>query len=170
MAHRPTTSNFSDSQEATFRRCIRSSVRDSNLTRGEKEIALAFLNHWFVHRRDGAVYPGRKKLAKRTGASMRAVNYAFCLFRDFGAITAVAYATGNADGERGKATEYTVDTIRLIALCEAPTAVLKAWRQARIHAPAGNTGCKIARLKGAKIAPRNNPCNVLAFPVQGFGS
>ncbi|MFM7858597.1 MAG: hypothetical protein ACKO96_43420, partial [Flammeovirgaceae bacterium] len=57
--------SFRDAQEATFRRLQREKVRKSNLTRTEKEIVLAFLNHWFVHRHKGAVHPGRKKIAKR---------------------------------------------------------------------------------------------------------
>lgn len=156
--------NFRDSKEATFRRYLREAVRESNLTRGEKALTLAFINHWFVHRHKGAVHPGRKKLAKRTGASLRAVNYTFNLLREFKAIEAVAYEGGNEAGAWGKATEYTVDTVRLLALCEASKAELQAWRKAKMQPDPRNTGCKNARSKGAKIAPRNNPCTVIPFP------
>jgi hypothetical protein len=156
--------NFAQSREASFRRETRAMVRKSFLTRTEKEILLAFLNHWFVHRGDGAVHPGRKKLAKRAGASMRAVNYALALLRDFEAIEATAYATGNAEGRRGAATEYTVNIERLTVLCETPAKVLRTVRKG---ANSGISGCKNARFKGAKFAPRNNQCTVVPFRVQG---
>jgi hypothetical protein len=53
-----------------------------------------------VHRHKGGVHPGRKKLAKRSGASLRAVNYTLALLRDFKVIEATAHATGNSAGYR----------------------------------------------------------------------
>lgn len=164
--HPYSVKDFASSQEAGFRRRTRDMVRKSNLTRAEKDILLAFLNHWFVHRHKGPVHPGRKRLAKKAGASIRAVNYTLAMLRDCGVLRPMAYATGNQAGERGKATEYEVDQIKLITLCEVPEALLK---KARKGAKPVNTGCKIARFKGAKSAPRNNQCNVIPFRGQGEG-
>jgi len=157
---------FKDSREAAFRRDTRARVRKSNLSRTEKEILLAFLNHWFVHRSKGGVHPGRKKLAKRAGASVRAVNYTLSMLRDFKVIEATAHATGNSAGHRGCATEYKVDEQRLIALCHIPAEVFKTLRKG---AKPGKSGCKNARFEGAESAPRNNPCNVVPFLKQGGG-
>lgn len=159
--HYPSVKDYASSQEAAFRRRMRAFVRKSNLTRAEKDILLAFLNHWFVHRHKGPVHPGKAKLSKRSGASIRAVKYTLAMLRSFGVIKPVAYATGNADGQRGKATEYELDTVQLISLCEVPAAILK---NARKGAKSGNTGGKNARFKGAENAPRNKPCNVIEFP------
>jgi len=156
--------SFKDSQEARYRRDTRARVRKSGLSRTEKEIFLAFLNHWFVHRHKGGVHPGRKKLAKRAGASVRAVNYTLAMLRDFKVIEATAHATGNSAGYRGCATEYRVDEIRLIALCEIPAEVFKTLRKG---AKPGKSGCKNARFKGAESAPRNSNCVVVPFPKQG---
>lgn len=159
-----TPKEFKDSQEARYRRDKRAWVKKSHLTRTEKDILLAFLNHWFVHRHKGGVHPGRKKLAKRSGASLRAVNYTLALLRDFKVIEATAHATGNSAGYRGCATEYKVDGTRLIALCQVPADALKNIRKG---AKPRISGCKNARFKGAESAPRNNECNVVPFPKQG---
>jgi hypothetical protein len=153
--------DFASSQEAGFRRRTRDMVRKSNLTRAEKDILLAFLNHWFVHRHKGPVHPGKAKLAKRANVSVRSVKYTLALLRDCGVLIPIAYASGNQNGERGKATEYEVDQIKLITLCEVPAALLK---KARKGAKSGISGGKNARFKGAKNAPRNNQCNVIEFP------
>jgi hypothetical protein len=158
--------DFAASQEAGFRRRLRDHVRKSGLTRTEKEIVLAFLNHWFVHRHKGAVHPGKEKIAKRAKASVRSVKYTLSMLRECGVIQAVAYATGNANGERGKATEYTLDTNKLITLCEVPTVIMK---KARKGAKPDITGGKNARFKGAENAPRNRPCTVIPFRIQGEG-
>jgi hypothetical protein len=158
--------DFASSQEAAFRRTTRDTVRRSNLTRTEKEILLAFLNHWFVRRHKGPVHPGRKKLAKKAKASVRAVNYTLSMLRDFGVITAVAYATGNAGGEKGRATEYEVDTSKLLIMCAIPAKALKSIRKG---ANSGISGCKNARLKGAQIAPRNNNGTIIPFRIHGVG-
>jgi hypothetical protein len=162
--------NFKDSREAHFRRDTRGWVRRSNLSRTEKEILLAFLNHWFVHRHDGPVHPGRKRLGGKAKASRRMVNYALAMFREFGVIDAVAHETGNSAEGMGLATEYTVDTTKLIDLCQMPKAALREWRKnAKIGEPRINGVQNCTGSGGAKSAPRNNQCNVIAFPSQRRG-
>ena len=161
-----TAKDYAASQEATLRRTMRDHVRKSALTRTEKEIVLAFLNHWFVHRHKGAVHPGKEKLAKRAKASIRSVKYTLSMLRETGVLKAVAYASGNQNGQRGKATEYELDTVKLITLCEVPAPIMK---NARKGAKSVISGGKNARFKGAKNAPRNNHCTVVPFRVQGEG-
>ena len=168
--HDPAQANFKDSREANFRRDTRGRVRRSNLSRTEKEILLAFLNHWFVHRHDGPVHPGRKRLSGKAKASRRMVNYALAMFREFGALEAVAHETGNSAEGMGLATEYTVDAIKLIDLCQMTQAALQEWRKkARERAAANNGVQKFPASGGAKSAPRNNECNVIPFPSQRIG-
>lgn len=153
---------FRDTQEATFRRVQRENVRKSNLTRTEKEVVLAFLNHWFVHRQKGAVHPGRKKIAKKANASMRIVNYTLSMLREFQVIEAVAFERGNNGEGFGKATEYILDTSKLVGLCQLPRKALVTWRKANQGRNIGVQKC--AASGGAKLAPRNNNCTVIPFP------
>jgi hypothetical protein len=155
--------DYASSQEATFRRRMRDHVRKSALTRAEKDILTAFLNHWFVHRHKGAVHPGKAKLAKKAKVSARSVKYTLSLLRTLKVLKAVAYETGNVSGERGRATEYEVDAAKLVSMCELPPEVMRAVRKG---ANSRNTGGKNAPFKGAKNAPRNKQCNVIPFRVQ----
>lgn len=148
---------FADSQEATFRRKLREQVRNSYLTSAEKAVTTSFLNHWFVHRHKGAVYPGRKRLAKRTGFHVNSVKAVLSLLREFGVIEAVAHLAG----QNGKATEYTVNVERLITLCGVPKLVLKRWRSVK-------RGPKMSGSGGDKKCPPSNDCaNVIPFRIQG---
>ena len=142
---------------------MRDGVRKSNLTRGERDVLLSFLNHWFVHRHKGAVHPGRKKLCKLSGASLPTVKRALMLLRDWEVIVAERHL----EGRHGMATEYTVNEYRLNHLCMAPKAALKAWREAKIHPARTNGGSNEPTSGGVKMNPRNNPCTVIAFRNQG---
>ena len=41
---------FKDSQEAAFRRVVRSQIKRGPFTKGQRDALLAFINHWFQHR------------------------------------------------------------------------------------------------------------------------
>lgn len=154
--------SFRDTQEATFRRVQRDKVRKSNLTRTEKEIALSFLNHWFVHRHKGAVHPGRKRLVKQSKASMRTVNRTLAILRSFGVIRPVAFDKGNCRDGFGKATEYDCDVQRLGVFADVPKGALVEWR--KCYEKRNNGVPKKPTSGGANLAPRNKPCNVILFP------
>jgi hypothetical protein len=156
--------DFASSVEASYRRRLRDTVRKSNLTRAERDVVLAFLNHWFVHRHKGAVHPGRKKLCKLSGASLPTVKRALMLLRDWEVVTAESHL----EGRHGMATEYTVNEARLNYLCSAPKAALKAWREARISPKARNIGGSNEPTLGrVKMNPRNKHCTVIPFRIQG---
>jgi hypothetical protein len=162
-------SNFKDSQEARFRRNCRDAIRRSQLTRTEKEIAICFLNHWFVHRHKGAVHPGRSKIAKRTGASIKTVSRTFALLRDCHVIEATAFLSGM----NGKATEYAVDTRFLFWLHKLDKATFRAFKAARLakekQEASANGGTNVPGSGRVKMSRRNKPSNVIAFPKQGGG-
>lgn len=107
--------SFADSQEAAFRRVIRASVRKGPFTKSEREVVLAFVNHWLNHRNStkGVVHPGRQKLAKKAGVHVNTVKSTLRLLREQGAIIAIAHL----NGLYGNATEYAVDVDALFDLC-----------------------------------------------------
>jgi len=144
--------SFKDTQEAAFRRVIRQAIRRGPFTKSEREVVLAFFNHWFQHRKNtkGVVHPGRKKLAKRAAVSIPTVKRTLAMLRDFGVI----YAKAHLHGLRGNATEYTVCTIALTELC--------AKKKADIALDGGSNDPTQGRVK---MIPRIN--NVIAFPSQG---
>lgn len=155
---RDSQADFRNSPEANFRRLYRDLARKSQLTRSEKEVLLAFLNHWFHHRSKGPVHPGRKKLAKRAKVHINTVKATLSLLRDFGAIE----ATAHLEGLEGNATEYTVDVDRLEALCRTPKAALRKWR-------AIYRGPNLSGSRADKKCPPSNECNVIQFPSQRIG-
>lgn len=106
---------FSSSDEAAFRRRVRSLVRSGPFTKSEREVILAFVNHWFALRvaNHGVVYPGRKKLAKRAKVSVATVKRTLSLLRTYKAIAPTAHLNGLS----GKATEYVVNIPALAFLC-----------------------------------------------------
>ena len=145
--------SFEDSQEAAFRRLVRQSVRKGPFTKGERDVVLAFVNHWMHHRKKagGIVHPGREKLAKRAGVSIRTVASVLDMLRKTGVIEAVAHL----NGLYGNATEYSLSTVHLFELCQA-----KKTAKARNGVQNCTTsGC-------AEIAHRID--NVVMFPSQGL--
>ena len=148
--------NFSDTREAEFRRVLRRTIRKGPFTKSEREVVLAFINHWLQHRNStkGVVHPGRKKLAKRAKVCVRTVAGTFKLLRQHGAIIPMAHL----HGLRGNATEYTVDVIALTELCAKKKADLAV------------SGVQNIPSSGrAKIAHRSSDgsSNVIRFPIQG---
>lgn len=142
---------FKDSQEASFRRVVRDRIRKGPFTKAQRDVTLAFFNHWFQHRNStkGVVHPGRKKLAKRTDVSIRTVASTFEFLRSHGVLIAVDHL----NGLYGNATEYQVSMPHLYDLCGKKKADLSV------------DGVKNCTGAGrAKIAHRIN--NVLTFPSQ----
>ncbi|MEX3315701.1 hypothetical protein [Sulfitobacter sp. PS-8MA] len=146
-------SAFKDSQEAAFRRVIRQTIRRGPFTKSEREVVLAFINHWFQHRKStkGVVHPGRKKLANKAGVSIATVKRTLALLRDYGAIDAVDHL----EGLHGNATEYTVNTVALTDLC--------AKKKSDVRVYGGSNDPTRGRVK---MTHRIN--NVVKFPVQGL--
>ena len=148
-------SDFKKSQEAAHRRFVRSMIRKGPFTKGERDVTLALVNYWF-HHKGGAkdyIHPGRKKLAKKAGVSVRTVASTLALLRDWGAIKAV----GHLNGLHGNATEYVVDEYALLAFCDGV-----AHEQILRLAVNGVQNCTGSGR--AKIAHRIN--NVDSYPNQ----
>ena len=151
--NQPITS-FKDSQEATFRRRIREAIRKGPFTKGQRDALLAFMNHWMHHRKskDGIVHPGRKKIAKQSGVTIKTVSRLFNALRLTGVIT----AEDSLHGLHGNATEYSVNVMRLLHVC----AMSKTdWRRTVGHLSqlAGETKCPTVLSDGY---------NVINFPSQ----
>lgn len=144
---------FKDSQEAAFRRLMRQSIRRGPFTKSEREVVLAFINHWFHHRNStkGVVHPGRKQLARKAGVSIRTVSTVLDILRQEGALV----ATAHLNGLHGNATEYVVNTVALTELCGKKKADLAVYGVQNCT----GTGC-------AKIARRIS--NVVPFLSQGL--
>jgi len=138
------TKTFKDSQSAAFQRLIRSAIRNSTLTRGERDVTLAMINHWF-HHNSGAkdyIHPGRKRIAKKARVSMRTTARTFAMLRAAGVLLPTEYLSGGAN----MATHYQVDIMALTTLCGCD------WVDAFIRGNGTVTNPKIARLRGAKMA------------------
>lgn len=143
--------DFQDSQEAAFRRAIRRTIAKGPFTKSEKAVALAFFNHWFFHRKykDGIVYPGRERIAKKADVSIKTVSNVFSMLRHYGVLIPHAHL----NGLQGNATEYSVNHIALLDLCTKKRADL-----------AYNGEQKVPSCGRAKITHRS--CDVINFPSQ----
>lgn len=149
---------YKDSQEAAFRRVIRGQIRKGPFTKSQRDVTLAFFNHWFFHRTSvkKVVHPGRKKLAKKSGVCIRTVASTLDLLRDHGVII----ATDHLHGLYGNATEYVVDIVALGDLCQKKKSDIRVIGVQNVSGQGS-----------AKIAHRS--CDVLPFPNQkktGSGS
>lgn len=108
-------SDFRKSREASWRRYLRSAVRQSAMTRAQKDVTLGVLNLWLHHRNGpkAVIHPGRERLAKDAKVSVRTVAATLKALRDAG----VLKARKHAHGEGQKPTEYTMNTLALIVHC-----------------------------------------------------
>lgn len=108
--------DFKKSLEASWRRCLRSAVNQSQMTRGQKAVTIAVLNLWMHHRNDkGYIYPGRRRLAKATGLTEKTVSRTLAMLR----AADVLRVRARLRGEGQKPTEYTMATIPLLHFCGA---------------------------------------------------
>ena len=107
--------SFKDSQEAAFRRIIRSAIRSGPFTRAERDVTLAIFGHWFHHKGGpkSYIHPGRAKLAKKAKTTEKTVSRCLGKLRAGGIIS----AEGPLKGNRYKATEYEVDPAALLVFC-----------------------------------------------------
>lgn len=131
MAHRPHNANFSDSQEATFRRFVRGSVRNAPLSRAERDIVMALVNLWLEHRKkaDGVIHPGRKRIARKAKVSIITVARCFAKLREKGALAVVSHGRG----EGQKPTHYRVDYDNLMKVCGHKYLPIRAGQLAQIY-------------------------------------
>jgi hypothetical protein len=108
-------SDFRKSREASWRRYLRSAVRQSAMSRAQKDVTMGVLNLWLHHRNGlkGVIHPGRERLAKGAKVSVRTVASTLKALRDAG----VLKASKHAYGEGQKPTEYTMNTLALIVHC-----------------------------------------------------
>lgn len=109
------TISFKDSQEAALRRFIRSIIKTApDLTKTDRLVTLAVMNHFFHHKsKKEPIHPGRKKIAKAANCSIRMVASTFAKLRAAGVLIDDGYLKGGY----GRATRYHVNTRALIVLC-----------------------------------------------------
>lgn len=148
-----TNEEFKASQEAAFRRVVRATIRKAPFTKSERDVTLALVNHWFFHRngKKGYIHPGREKLAKKANVSVKTASRCLGFLRSIGAITATAHLAGL----HGDATEYTVNIVTLLHICELKSEVLRV-----------NGGTNGPTRGRDKMSHRS--CDVIAFPSQGI--
>ena len=142
---------FEDGQEAAFRRLVRQHIRKGPLTKSERDVTLAFFNHWFHHRKKGAVHPGREKLAKKAKVSIATVKRTLSMLRQQG----VLIATAHERGLNGKATEYLVNPVALYRLCDHGKRVISV-----------NGGSNDPTSGRVKMTHRLYDTNIVPFPSQ----
>lgn len=115
MAPRPI--DFKDSSEAALRRLYRSAVRKSKtLTRCQRDVTLAWLNHWLHHKnKRQPIHPGNCRIMRVAQVSRRtAISTARML-----EASDVLRPVRHENGGRGKATEYAFNVHALMVLCGA---------------------------------------------------
>ena len=106
--------SFADSQEAAFRRQLRAAVRDADMTPKMRAVVMAVLNHWLHHKsKKQPIHPGRDKIAKATGSSVKTVSRTYDAMRDAGILTPVS----NLNGGGWRSTRYDFDANALLVMC-----------------------------------------------------
>jgi hypothetical protein len=157
---------FKDSHEANFRRMVRAAIRKGGFSKGERDVTLAIVNHWFHHKGGPKdyIYPGRAKIAKKAGVSIRTVASTLSMLRDVGALVPVSHLMGGG----GTATRYRIDTVALMSFCGCD------WVNEFFNGYYGGNctvnGIEIARLRRAKIAHGlKSTSNVVSFKRRDGG-
>jgi len=152
--------DFKSSQEAAFRRLVRHSIRSGDFTKGERDVIIALVNHWFHHRAKGPIHPGREKIAKKAGVSVRTVASTMSMLRAASVLNPVS----NLKGGHGAATRYTINSHALFVLCGCD------WVDDFVRGRGENctvVGSEIARLSRAKIAHGIYTTSNTSFPKSG---
>ena len=121
---------------------MRDAVRKSKMTRVERDITIALVNLWFHHKAgpEGCIRPGREKIAKRVGCSVKSVTRCLSMLKASGSIRAIAYEKGGT-----KATRYKVSLYNLLILCGAD---LPEWMGENVPL----SGSKMSRFTGDKMS------------------
>lgn len=110
-------SQYRASIEASWRRYLRSAVRQSAMTRGQKSVTVAILNMWLHHRNGlkGYIHPGRAKIAKSANVTEKTVSRTMAVLRTSG----VLCVRRRLHGEGQRPTEYTMMLGPMLELCGA---------------------------------------------------
>jgi hypothetical protein len=100
---------FTDTNEHAHRQFMRGAVRRARISKNTRDVVLAILNIWFQKKAQGVMYPGRKKLARMGGVSVRTVATILAEMRAAGALKVISHGKG------GRAsTRYSLDMKGLI--------------------------------------------------------
>ena len=138
--------NFRDSQEAAFQRIVRSAVRNGPFTKGERDVVLAIINHWFHHKtKNEPIHPGRGALARKAKVTEKTVS------RTLGKLRAavVLIPVSNLKGGYQTATRYRVNIPALMTLCGCDW-LDQFMRGHRQNVPV--VSAKMSRLRGDKMS------------------
>lgn len=106
---------YKNSDDAAFKRMVRSAIRKSKMTKSDRDITLALVNLWFYHRNGHKKYihPGRKHLAKKAGVGISTVSRCLSKLRQAQAIIPIK----SPRGEGQRPTQYVVNIHSLLVLC-----------------------------------------------------
>jgi len=105
--------DFKSSTEAAVRRIVRQSIRKSKLSKYERDVALTLAKHWFHHYQKGVIHPGRQRIARISGCSIKTVSRMMERMRDAGALIVIS----RPKGEGQKPTVYKLDIRNLLIMC-----------------------------------------------------
>ena len=98
---------FGDCKESVYRKTMRKCVVMAEITKSERDVALALLDIWFQHRNgpNGCIYPSRETIANRARVSVKTVSRTLDMLRRIGALVVVS----NTNGGRNRATQYRIN-------------------------------------------------------------
>lgn len=132
---------FRDSNEAAFRRLVRTAIRKSSLTKSEQAVTIAVANLWFHHKGKGVMHPGRERIAKSARVSIKTVTRTLSKMKASGCIVAVSHESGGR-----AATRYRVRFVPLLMFCGAK---LPEWIEGEL-VPLSSGG--MSRFTGDKMS------------------
>lgn len=115
MALIPSTPGFRDTQEFAFRKSVRDAIKKAGFTKSYRDVTLAIVNLW-LHRKshvDGVIHPGREKIAKKAGVTVKTVSRTMAGLRDAGVLETVSHAHGGWNSS----TRYKVNLVPLFGHC-----------------------------------------------------
>lgn len=112
ISHKP---GFRESQEFAFRRCVRDAIKKGGFTKGHRDVTLNIVNLWFYRKAssDDIIHPGRAKIAKRAGVTVKTVSRCMANLRDAGVLQVVSHPHGGWNSS----TRYRVNLIALFRHC-----------------------------------------------------
>jgi hypothetical protein len=151
--------SFTDSDEAAFRRIVRSCIQKGPFTKSQRDVTKAFFEHWFYHKSGpkNYVHPGRKRLAKKSGVTEKTVTRTLAMLRAAQVITAI----DAANGQGKKPTKYVVNVMALFTLCGA------GWADHFVR-NVPPIAAKMSRQVGGQNVPQINNTSK-HIPSQDFG-
>jgi len=93
---------FQDTSEHAHRQFMRGAVRRAKVSKNVRDVTLSILNIWFSKKSQGVMYPGRKKLARMSGVSIRTVATILADMRAAGALEVISHGKGGRASTRYK--------------------------------------------------------------------